>query len=86
MDRDLRNIFIQEKAETLKYRPVSSRGGEGNYPFRNSRIEHGNFIESQFINAWKKSESDCANRLAVSANTRNGVYQDTHICTWYHVN
>jgi len=73
MDRRLDNIFINEKGRGLNYTPPSSGGGTHNYPPRDSRVIHGNYVKSQFELAWNEAKS-CENRLAVSASARGGVY------------
>lgn len=74
MARNLKNIYIEEKGEGMKYTPVSSGGGESNYPVRTSRVRHGDLIQTQFNAAWERSEQELAERNVVSATAREGVY------------
>lgn len=74
MGRNLKNIYINEAGEGLKYRPVTGGSGKTNYPPRSNRIQHGKWIESQFDLAWKEAEKSCKDKLAVSASAREGVY------------
>jgi len=74
MDKKLNNILIKEKGEGLKYKPLSGGSGKDNFPPRNSRMDHGNKIKSQFDLAWRKAKETCQDRLAVSASGRDGVY------------
>ncbi len=70
----LSNIILQDKGESLEYKPMTGGAGRTNYPFRDSRKEHGERLKSQFELAWKKSKEACEDRLAVSASVREGVY------------
>jgi len=74
MERKLNNIFIEEKGEAIKYTPVSSGGGTGNFPIRRNRIVHGDYIQSQFNTAWERAEREKDERNVVSAAVRDGVY------------
>ncbi|MEL1133771.1 S8 family peptidase [Desulfitobacterium sp. THU1] len=74
MARNLRNIYIEEKGQGLKYTPASVGRGGGNYPIRKSRISHGEFIQEQFNAAWERAEREYADRTVVSATGREGVY------------
>jgi len=74
MARKLSNIFVKEKGEGLKYKPVSGGTGKSNFPPRNSRMDHGNKIKSQFDLAWRKAKETCQDKVAVSASVRDGVY------------
>ncbi|MGD9678322.1 MAG: S8 family peptidase [Vulcanibacillus sp.] len=73
MSRTLTNIIIDEKGETKKYAPINGGPREINYPTRD-RVDHGRFLENQFLSAWKLADGFAQQRLAVSAPVRDGVY------------
>lgn len=73
MGRTLDNIKIDEKGETEKYTPIGGGDKEGNYPARN-REKHGEFLEKQFLSAWRLANELIQERVAVSAPVRDGVY------------
>ena len=74
MKKHLDNIFLEEKGDRLKYKPVSQGGGKTNYPVRDSRKGHGERIRAQFEYAWKKAEEEHQHRMAVSMSAKDGVY------------
>ena len=74
MRSHLDNIFLEEKGDRLKYKPVSQGPGKTNYPVRNSRKEHGERIKNQFEHAWREAEEKHQHRMAVSMSVRDGVY------------
>jgi hypothetical protein len=73
-ERNLRNIYLNEKAETLEYKPANSGRSGGKFPERKSRKDHGNYIRQQFVRAWEEGIKKNAEKNVVSASTRNGVY------------
>lgn len=73
-ERNLRNIYINEKAESMGYKPVNNRGSEGNFPVRTSRSEHGNYILKQFEEAWEKAIKQKEDQNVLSISARDGVY------------
>lgn len=74
MRNHLDNIFLEEKGDCLKYKPVSQGAGKANYPVRASRKNHGDRIKEQFELAWRQAEEKHQNRLAVSTSVSDGVY------------
>lgn len=74
MRNHLDNIFLEEKGDRLRYKPVSHGGGKTNYPVRTSRKKHGEKIKEQFELAWRQVEENHQNRIAVSTSVNDGVY------------
>lgn len=74
MRNHLDNIFLEEKGDRLRYKPVSQGGGKTNYPVRTSRKKHGEKIKEQFELAWRQVEEKHQNRIAVSTSVNDGVY------------
>lgn len=72
--RNLVNIHINEKAESKSYKPVNTRGSEGNFPLREDRSRHASYLQRQFDIAWKLANKLKVQKNAVSANTNDGVY------------
>ena len=72
--RNLVNIYINEKAESKDYKPVNNRGSEGNFPIRKSRSRHASNLQKQFDKAWELAIKQKEQKNVVSASTNNGVY------------
>src|SRR5690554_387536 len=73
-ERNLRNIYLNEKGEKIEYKPANSGRSGGRFPKRKSRKNHGNYIQQQFIEAWEEGIKQNKKKNVVSASTRNGVY------------
>lgn len=72
MKRNLQNIVLEEKGESLRYIPVNGRGGKPKIPLRKSRMEHALMLKAQLEQAWNKSQE--ADNNIVAATSREGVY------------
>ncbi|MCR4612042.1 MAG: S8 family peptidase [Lachnospiraceae bacterium] len=72
MERTLQNIVLEEKGESLEYIPINGGGGEPNYPSRESRKSHANYLRKQLENAWKSAIEE-TKKVAVTS-IRDGVY------------
>lgn len=72
MERNLPNIILEEKGESLSYMPVNGGGGEVKLPPRKSRKEHAIYLERQLQAAWNKGISEAQDIVAMPV--RDGVY------------
>ena len=72
MDRNLSNIFLEEKGESLNYIPINGGGGEPKYPPRLNRKEHASYLQKQLENAWNNAIEET--RSVVATSIRDGVY------------
>lgn len=72
MERNLQNILIKEKGESLSYIPVNRGGGDTNIPPRTSRKEHALYIKNQLEQAWDTATDEA--KTVVATSVRDGVY------------
>jgi len=74
LKRNLRNIYLNEISESLKFKSVRPGGGGGKYPKRENRRAHGDYIEQQFIKAWDEGLKRNPKKNVVSTSTKSGIY------------
>ncbi len=72
MKRNLQNILLEEKGESLTYIPVNGGGGTPNFPPRTSRKNHASYIKKQLENAWNRAMDEA--RTVIATSVRDGVY------------